>query len=381
MDTFKAGDLITFRLHGESYGLARLVYVEELSLHVLYHLEILDAILTAEDEGADSYGVPYERSHVLDGAEDSPVVIDHVALTREAFAESSPVKVGERVLGDDDPALDGYHIWLHVKRNEMIRRGELREHTEEPEDEIEEVLDEVYEGEDLEEDLEEGVEESDEVSGAEDADPAEDDLLRAVTARAWHAGEYHRPLGELLFEPNFREELSSPELRETKLSGFVNGFFEGNNSDQIDEMVTRFAEGDYGAGHELMAFGAPAADALGELLRGNPDPQLADDALNILCDMGHMRAYEHVALFFTDHEPNEDDPLSLSAARGLCYAVMLTGGTPGPLHQQLDRLDDIAATFPELAHDVESAREAATNVTPQEIDGPKGTTSSPFGSL
>jgi hypothetical protein len=379
MDTFKAGDLITFRLHGESYGLARVVYVEELSLHLLYHLEILDAILTAEDQGADSYGVPYERSHVLDGAEDSPVVIDHLALTREAFAESGPVKVGERVLGDDDPALDGYHIWLHVRRNEMIRRGELRERPEDEveEDEVEELLDEVYEGEEFEE----GVEEIDETSGDEDADPAEDDLLRAVTARAWHAGEYHRPLAELLFEPNFREEFSSPELREMKLAGFVNGFFDGNNSEQIDEMVTRFAEGDYGAGHELMAFGSPAADALGELLRGNPDPQLADDALNILCDMGHLRAYEHVALFFTDHEPNEDDLLSLSAARGLCYAVMLTGGTPGPLHEQLGRLDDIAATFPELAHDVESAREAAANIAPQAIEGPKGTTSSPFGSL
>ena len=78
MDSFKAGDLVTFRLHGESYGLARIVYVEDLSLHSLYHLEILDAVLTAQDEGVDSYGVPYGRSHVLDGAESSPVVIDHM---------------------------------------------------------------------------------------------------------------------------------------------------------------------------------------------------------------------------------------------------------------------------------------------------------------
>ena len=73
------------------------------------------------------------------------------------------------------------------------------------------------------------------------------------------------------------------------------------------------------------------------------------------------------------------DLLSLSAAQGLCYAVMLTGGTPEPLREQLDRLDDIAATFPELAHDVASAREAAAGAASREAESPRQPTNSPFG--
>ncbi len=379
METFQPGDLITFRLHGDSYGLARVLHVHNFAIGEQYHLEILDAILTAENEGADSYGVPYERSHVLDGAENAPVVLDHIALTREAFSESSPAKVGHSPL--DDASLEGYRLWLHVKRNEMIKRGQISDDEElEDEDEIDDQLDELEEGIDDEELGED--EDGEEPAGFEDEEAAESDpVLREVVARAWHAGEYHRPLSELLFEPNFREELSSPELEGTTIARYINSFFDQNNTEQINEMVSRFAEGDYSAGHELMPFGAAAADALGALLRGSIREQLAEDVINILCDMGNMRAYEHVARFFGDHEPNAADPLAPVAARGYCYAVMLTGGTPEPLGEYLGRLGDIAAAFPELAHDVASARAAVATMAPQEVDEPKGASNAPFGTL
>lgn len=377
MEKFQPGDLITYRLHGEDFGLAQVLVVEDLSLHNYYHLALLDAVLKGEEGDVDSYGVAYSRTHTLDGAEQAPVVVDHIAMTFEALAESDPVKVGEREVRESD--LVGYQVWMMQTREDMVRRGLIR--PELPEDdaeqeefdemtEIEEIAEET--GEDdlkvkiaeddlFEDDAASGDQEDEEDTGAGDDDASDSgpEEQIAVELRPWHSGVYSGPLQGVLF--NLHTEFARPEVKDTALGSYICSFFDERNMDAIDEMVARFVEGDYSAGHELMAFGDLAADALAGHLQEGMEQQLAEDIVNILCETGSMRGYEHIAAFFREHEPNPDDPLGLPAARGYAYAVMLTGGTPAPLHPYLDSLDDIENTYPELAHDVSAAREAMTS--------------------
>ncbi len=377
MEKFQPGDLITYRLHGDDFGLAQVLVVEDLSLHNYYHLALLDAVLKGEEGDVDSYGVAYSRTHTLDGAEQAPVVVDHIAVTFESLAESDPVKVGEREVRESD--LVGYQVWMMHTREDLVRRGLIR--PELPEDDgEEEEFDEMTEideiagetGEDdlklkiaeddlFEDDAASGDREDEEETGAVDdaADDSEGEQQIAVELRPWHSGVYSGPLQGVLF--NLHTEFARPEVKDTALGSYICSFFDERNMDAIGEMVDRFVEGDYSAGHELMAFGDLAADALAAHLQEGMEQQLAEDIVNILCETGSMRGYEHIAAFFAEHEPNPDDPLGLPAARGYAYAVMLTGGTPVPLHPYLDSLDDIENTYPELAHDVSAARDAMTS--------------------
>lgn len=382
MEKFKAGDLITYRLHGDDFGLAQVLLVQDLALHDYYHLALLDAILEGEDQGVDSYGVSYERRHTLDGAELAPVVIDHMALTVEAFSESDPAKVGERPVKASD--LLGYRVWMMNMRESMVRRGLLppdeegddddRDDGDEEEldelEEIDEIAEEVDEddlkvniaGDEVLEDDDEGEdddddEDEDEDNDNDDNDDNDDTTEITLELRQWHEAIYSEPLHGLLFR--IHDEFRRPALQSTKLGAYICSFFDESNMDDINEMVRRFVEGDYSAGHELTAFGDVAINALAQHLQEGMEPQLADDILNILCDSGSLPAYEHIATFFAQHE-SADDPLALPAARGYCYAVMLTGGTPPPLREHLARLDDIP--FDELEHDITAAKDAVANL-------------------
>lgn len=376
MERFQAGDLITFRLHGDDFGLAQVLIVEDLALQGHYHLALLDAILKGEDGGVDSYGVFYNRSHTLDGAELSPVVIDHIALTMEALAESDPMKVGERPVKEAD--LIGYHAWMLNMRESLVRRGLIHEAAaqdagrkldDEAVEDIDEIAGEMDEAvlevkiaeDEVFEDEEEPAGEAGE-SGADDTEEDGDEEPITIELRPWHQVVYGEPLDTVMFR--LHDEFEWPELKQTTLGAYICSFFDESNMEAINEMVNRFVEGDYGAGHELLAFGDPAVDALAAHLQDSIDPQLADDILNVLCDSGTMRAYEHITTFFLQHEGNGDDPLAIPAARGFCYAVMITGGTPQPLREQLAKLDDIP--FPELEHDVSAAKEAVAGAPQNE---------------
>lgn len=402
METFEIGDIVTYRLHGDDYGLAHILYIEELTTFSHYHLAVLDAVLKAEEGGVDSYGVGYERSFTLGDEENAPVVIDHIVLNLEAFNASFPSKVGSREVTEED--MKGYPLWLIGAREQLLKRGlihaeqrvrdqRFEDDQEDEEYEDDDYIDEAYANEesgdvegdelnmppaldasDMPESIEEEIEHLEREEGEESlyrellpgekqGGSAEE---KTVELRAWHSSIFDRPLGDALFQ--MRDELAREEYAGTKLVGYINAYFEGAG-EAIDELITRFVEeGDYAAGHELMAFGDPAADKLAAHLQDGMDPQVAEDITNILCDMGSLRAYEHIANFFLQHEGNVDDPLNYAAARGFCYAVMLTGGTPAPLKAHVDRLDDI--TNPELAHDVASAKDAVQTASQLDLSEP-----------
>lgn len=377
MGKFQPGDLITYRLHGDDYGLAQVLSVEDLALHNHYHLALLDAVVKGEEGSVDSYGVFYNRMHALDGAESAPIVIDHIALTMDALDASDPMKVAEREVRESD--LSGYHVWMLAMREDLVRKGLIRDTVQEDEPdefEDEEDLEEIAEEMD-EEDLNlhtsddqtfEGGEEGEENSADDDDAPADDQngdagTRTTVELRAWHREVYTEPLDAVIFR--LHEDFKRPELKETTFGAYICSFFDGGNTEAINEMVTRFVEGDYSAGHELLAFGDTAVDALAAHLQDGMEEQLADDILNVLCDSGTMRAYSHIATFFAQHEGNPDDPLGLPAARGYAYAVMLTGGTPEPLREHISKLEDIS--YPELEHDVAAAMEAVVNASKAEL--------------
>jgi hypothetical protein len=384
MENFEAGDLVTYRLHGDDYGLAHILMIEKMATYSHYHLAVLDAVLEAESGGVDSYGVAFQRSFTVGEEEAAPAAIDHIALTLEAFLESSPAKIDFRDVTDEE--LMGYRMWLVGAREQLVASGRIHaggaERDEaEDEDEFDEAdeVDDGGDGEDLVDD-EDGADGAAELGGVDDAESVEEEIEhlereegeeslydelapgeQTVVLRPWHRHIFDRPLGDILFE--LRDELArdgaAREMEDDaapRLVAYITTFFERKGEAVID-LVNRFVnEGDYAAGHELMAFGDPAADALGACLGDGMDTQIAEDILNVLCDMGSLHAYEHIAAFFEAHYANPADPLYAQAVRGFCYAVMLTGGTPDPLASRLDHLEEIAD--PELTHDLASAREA-----------------------
>src|SRR5206468_2494477 len=89
-----------------------------------YHIAIKDAVLDAGPGGFDEQGDPYERTHELEGTENAPVVVDHLGLTLDAFMASDPLYVGEEPVEDDE--LYGYQVYLHIQRENAVRRGMLR---------------------------------------------------------------------------------------------------------------------------------------------------------------------------------------------------------------------------------------------------------------
>jgi hypothetical protein len=359
MNEFQLGDLITFAMRGGKYGLAQFIHIENLSQYDHYHLAIRDAVLEAGEGGLDAFGDPYERSHDLSRTEDAPVVVDHVALTYDALIASEPVVVGHEEV--DESMLDGYQIFLTFMRADLIKRGLMKYYEESDEEVEDEFSDEELEEGEVDEESEYEVvdaEEKEAEAAEEQTEEAPAESI-AIKGHTWHMRVFDRPLGDVLFE--LHEIFEGEEFRSTELGQFINSFFDGSRSEEIEELVNRFVDGDYGAGHELLAYGPAAADILSRHLTDSTTPELAEDILRILCDTGSSRAYEIVAEFFAVHYDQLDDSLRLPAIRGFCYAVMLTGGTPEPLHTHLPKLDDL--DDPELADDLQMAIDGMRNAS------------------
>jgi len=373
MYDLQPGDLITFPLRDDRYGAAKVVHVTDRAFGNLYHLAIYDRLLQPGAGGYDLHGDPVEQSHDPAEFSDREFVVDHLAIAYDGLAASDVVLVGNESVEDDE--LDGYAVWLQMVREDAQKRGlyryevddageeEERSDEESGEESDEEYDDEVADGEERDGDDIAGTEESvsdpnesreatGEANDESGEEPTEEG--RAIVVRVWHRQTYDLALGQLLVE--LHESFDDPELKETEIGDYILSFFDERASGAIDELVARLVDGDYSAGHELLPFGDPAADALGRHLRGTPSPETAADILQILCDMGTVRGYEHIAKFFADHVERSDDPLFVPAVRGYCYAVMLTGGFPEPIRAQLGTLEGIS--HPEVRDDVRQAVEA-----------------------
>jgi hypothetical protein len=370
MNRFNPGDIITFPLRGDMYGVAKIVHVENLALHDNYHMVVYDQLVEGGEESFDEFG-HHSRTHDFNGVA-APVVIDHIALTEEAFLASAPVKVGEQDVSDEE--LAGYHIWLQLRYQEAVRHGLMRERSDEDEADDEADQDE-YQTVDAEEHDE--SDDADEDSAGEESEEASEEPVREITLQRWHHVTYDYPLDKALFEAH--DKVPAPEGAEASTLGdYLASHFGEGNEEAINELIARFLSGDYGAGHELLDFGDPAADALAETLSDDVDPELADDILRLCTEMGVDRGYEHVVAFLEKHTDLQNDPLALPAARNYCYAVMLTGGDPAPLRPYLDKIDQW--DHPELEDDLRMAREAVENTPRTDEPSPSSKPSSdPFG--
>jgi hypothetical protein len=284
----------------------------------------------------------------------------------------------------EDQELVGYHAWLDRRYQDAVRRGMLRVRAEEGDEldhtEPEEAADGDVEAEEAEEAGEAG--EAEETQAAENAagmlsddedtesirDAGDDtpdyelvgeepdDAAQGDSPRgALSFGVIDVPLGEALVQ--FIESLDDEHRRDTELARHLRQLVSGGDAELIGELIERLAQGDFGAGQELLDHGRPAVEALAELLQSDPGSELADDILQILGNSGDMLAYEKIAEFFDRHGALPDDPLGIPAVRGFCYVVMITQGDPEPLRSRLAKLDTIEA--PELADDLSSARSAS----------------------
>jgi hypothetical protein len=298
MADFNAGDIITFHLRDNLYGVAKILHVENLALHDNIHLAIYDRIVEGKEGTADIYGDIRERDHDFDGELGGPPLISHLALTAEAFADSSPLKVGEADV--DESELAGYQVWLHSRYERAVKQGMIREREEEEVEEVEEVW-EVEEDGEVEE-----VEEVEEVGEVEDVGEVEESEGGGAEGAAEAKGAWavltleDVPIGQWLFQQH--DSMHDAELlRESEVGKFVLSHFDESNTEEIEELVGRFVDGDYAAGHELLDFGAAAANALARELDRTDSPELADDILRILGDMGNDTAYEHIASYLGRH--------------------------------------------------------------------------------
>ncbi|HVK40520.1 MAG TPA: hypothetical protein VNA88_18460 [Candidatus Kapabacteria bacterium] len=350
------GDLVTFPLRGASYGVALVVHVDDLALNDLYHFAICDAVVDESDGGEDQYGSPLPRVHDTDEVSTAPVLIEHIALTRHGLEASDLVVVTDREVTEDD--LEGYRAWLHLRYQDAVRRGVMRER-----------IDDNPDDEEFEEELEEASgEELDEVSGeelaeereGESTDAAEEEPKRdeeiATDAEPPIAsttlGVHDVALGVALIRQ--RAIFERPIFSGSSLGRYIMQL--GDDGGAIEEIIARLLDGDFGAGDELMDYGEAGMRMLGSHLGAGVAPELADDILQVLVNSGETVAYERVGSFMETHGTDRDDPLYASAVRAYCYAVMLTAGEPEALKTRLGLLESVKDA--ELLDDVRSAREA-----------------------
>lgn len=382
MAEFKQGDVISFRLRGDSYGVATIAYVENLSLHDNVHLVIHDAVIGAEEVPEEQMIFSdEERRHAPEDIDTSAIVVDHLGITYAGLMESEPLVVGERDIVEED--LIGYRVWIAMMRKAALEQGILRSRRQDVPEEREEELseDEIPEEAapestndaeldadgDLEpeEDGDSWEDESDaagddgEEAGSDDVEELSDeDVLAEVEVSPWHTRLFDRPIGAALFE--IHDMFAKAPLDATTLGAFIASFYDGSKTEEIEALIARLLDGDYAAATELLEFGDPAVPYLRSALDQTLSPDVAGDILQILGDMGNDAGYQTLADFFDRHRDLEGDPLAIPAARAFAYVVMLTGGTPEPLASGVERLAEI--DHPELAADVASAMNAVRNV-------------------
>lgn len=388
MSDFNVGDIFTFRLNDELFGMGRIIRIENLSQFDRMHVQIYDAILAAGPGGINEHGEPFERSHDLTELADPAVLVDHLCLDLDFFLASDPMVVDYSEVDADD--LLGYRVWLQVQHDHMVRLGMLGSRSEEEADvsetgDAEEDDAGDFEGEEDEYDGEEGSDDEfvDATAGidADDADvDSENEERVTVRVRPWHQIILREPLGAGL--TRLHEEFADEDLRATMLGGYLTGLYSAENTEEIAALVDALLEGDFGAGQELMEFGDAAVKPLSEHLEsGSLDAQQTEDVMNILTDIATPGAYEAIATHFERYRDRLDSAIGHGIARAFCYAVMLTGGAPEPLRRLLPQLDSI--DHPDLREDVASARTAVMNAGPPDREDPEsaGTSSSPFGTL
>ncbi len=378
MAQYQPGDLITLRLADDRYLLAKLIHIENLALNDNYHLAVYDTILAGGPPGSDYYDEWHERTHEYPSLEKLPVTVDHLGLTYDAFLDSDPVVLGNEEVSRDE--LRGFRVHMELMRQEAIRKGILRDpDAEEPsEDDAEYQLvgeDEEYEGDEYSEEEEIIDEESEEEADMEE-DQEEEELVE-VTVHTWHSRIFDVPVAYVFRE--LSEIFEQPELKATTLGEYVTGDMTSADTEVIEELVEQLCEGDYGAGQELLDYGDPAAAILARKLQEDPEPQVAEDILQILGDMGSNHAYKGIADFFAAHASDLNTPLGLAAVRAYCYAVMLTGGTPEPLRSHLNKLAEL--DHPELTEDIQNAVAALEEMPDHEPDTQQQTSADPFSSL
>lgn len=395
MGTFTEGDIVTLAFTEGDYLLAKIVYVEELTLNELIHLMVYDTVVEGGPAGYDDQGEYQERTHPeIPDVAGLPVVIDHIALTSPAFEDCDPLLVGRRDVTDDERR--GYAVWVALQRERAIRRGQMRPDPEPEEEEIEDVeefeeeYEEGHEGEFDEVDEEEREEAEEEYEEEREA-VADDEIVEGeptvveteegeiipVTPHTWHEVNFDVSIAQALVElaDVFRQE----KFADSVVGQMVIEQTEAS-AEEIRELVDRLVnDGDYGAGQELLLFGDPAADALYAALKETKNEQAADDILQILADIGTDRAYAHITEFFVERiDRLPADTMAVAAARTFCYVVMLTGGTPEPLRRNLRLLERL--DYPELR---ENAEEAIRAVEQQGTEVPEEAPRStdPFSTL
>lgn len=364
MRNLNPGDLVTFPLRDATFGVALVVHVDDLSLNDLYHLAICDAVVGGSDAGEDEFGRPLPREHDMAAIESAPMLIEHVALTRHGLDASDVSVVAEREIGDGE--LEGYRAWLHLRFQDAVRRGVMRERIDDNPEYIDD--DEPTDVEDAHEARVDGREDDDtdaSVVGGEDGEDEEaereagGDLADAsevavsepaVTAAT--LGVQDVALGLAIIRQ--RSIFERDAYRDSALGRFVLGL--GDDVDAIETIIARLIDGDFSAGDELIDYGDAGMRALGARLTNDMPAELADDILQVLVNSGETVAYERIGSFMAEHGTNPDAPLYGSAVRAYCYAVMLTAGEPESLKQHLSLLEEIRD--PEFLDDIRSAREA-----------------------
>lgn len=387
MSEFNVGDIFTFRLNDNLFGLGRIIRIENLSQFDRLHVQIYDALLEAGPGGVDEHGDPFDRSHDLTGLENPDVLVDHLCLDLDFFRASQPMVVDFREVERDD--LLGYRAWLQMQHDQMVRLGMLGTRSSTDNDEEEDEAATADSSEELDEDaIEDGEEDVDGVQEIDEEDESldEDDSNReaeelvTLRIRPWHQIVLREPLGSGLIR--LHDEFTDEGLRETTLGGYLTGLYSAENTEEIAGLVDALLKGDFGAGQELMEFGDAAVKPLAEHLEsGSLDAQQTEDVMNILTDIATPGAYEIIATHFERYVDRLDSEIGHGVARSFCYAVMLTGGSPEPLRRLVPQLEKI--DHPDLREDVASARTAVLNAGPPDPDDPEsaGTSSTPFGTL
>jgi hypothetical protein len=329
-------DVISFLIKENKFGIAHVVVTENL-ISTQYHLSIYDIVFDSE------YEIDYEGNIILHNQpyfdfNNSKLIIDHVLITQEAL-ENSLVNVLEKIEPNEEE-LDGYRIWLTLKREEAFEKG---------------LISNVH-GEDFsnnDDELSELNEDVDELDNENES--IEDIKSKVVNVELWHTQLCDVPLGQRLFEWNIHYD--KDEFKNSVLCGYI--LSKANNVEEINELVQRFIDGDYSAGHELLDYGNLAGEILGNHLKDNLSIEMSTDILQVLGDLGTDSSYQHITNFFIENY-NKDSKFRIPAIKGFAYAVMITSGDNPIIKPHLGKLFTLD-NEEEVSEDIKIAFDSVEN--------------------